>query len=45
MAREHYARGMTVYGCERCNKCFMKQGKWIELAFSYEDFFGTERGG
>ena len=40
MKREHYAQGMAVYGCQKCNKCFLigKQG-WIELAFSYDDFF------
>jgi len=44
MKREHYAQGMAVYGCEKCNKCFLRHGKgWVELAFSFQDFdFGGE---
>ena len=43
MQRELYAQGYAVYGCGRCDKCFYRRGSgWIELAFSYEDFFGEE---
>lgn len=35
----HYAKDYMIYGCKICYKCFYHQNKFIELAFSYEEFF------